>query len=234
MGILPTEMSKPKAALSDFNWIIYGDPKVGKTTLASGFPDVLFLATEDGQGAKSCYRVPIASWSKFLAACNEIASTEHKFKTIAIDTIDNLWDLCSEHMCRKLEIDHESELEWGKAYKMVKGEFFRALTRLSLLPFGLVLISHATEIEVKTRTKKYTKSVLTFSRPDQSRLTGMADFILFCDFGDDGKRVIHTKPNESYIAGDRTGRLPDPMPMSFKALDQAFIAAINTKETINV
>ena len=234
MGILPTEMSKPKSELSDFNWIVYGDPKVGKTTLASGFPGVLFLATEDGQGAHGCYRIPIASWSKFLAACNEIATTEHKFETIAIDTIDNLWDLCSDFMCRKLEIDHESELEWGKAYKMVKGEFFRALTKLSLLPFGLVMVSHATEMEVKTRTKKYTKTVLTFSRPDQSRLTGMADFILYCDFGEDGKRVIHTKPNESYIAGDRTGRLPDPMPMSFKALDQAFIAAINPKETGNV
>jgi len=230
MSILPKTPTAPKTELSDFNWIIYGDPKVGKTTLASSFPGVLFLATEDGQGAHGCYRVPVTSWPLFLKSCNEIAAADHKFKTIAVDTIDNLWDLCSEFVCKKLDIDHESEVEWGKAYKMVKGEFFRALTKLSLLPYGLVMISHATEIEVKTRTKKYTKTVPTFNRPDQSRLTGMADFILFCDFGTEGQRVIHTKPNESYIAGDRTGRLPDPMPMSYKALISSFNAAINPKE----
>ena len=43
MGLLPTEKSKPKVEPGTLKWLIYGEPKVGKTSLVSGFEDVLFL-----------------------------------------------------------------------------------------------------------------------------------------------------------------------------------------------
>jgi len=242
MTILPTKKSEPKTGMDQFNWIVYGPPKIGKTTLAAQFPGVLFLATEDGQGSHGCYRVAVDSWEKFLAACKELATTKHDFKTLVVDTVDNLWELCSAYICAKRGIEHESELEYGKGFQLVQTEFFRAVTKLSLLPFGLVLISHSVEVEIETRTKKYTKSVPSFKRKQQSRLLGMADFILYCDFasvkGEDGQttyqRVIRTKSAEAYTAGDRTGRMPDPIALSFKALNEAFGAAIkpatNTKK----
>ena len=103
-----------------------------------------------------------------------------------------------------------------------------------MLPYGLVLISHSVDVEIETRTKKYTKSVPSFKRKQQSRLLGMADFILYCDFasvkGSDGEttyaRVIRTKAAEAYTAGDRTGNMPDPLPLSFDKLSAAFTAAI--------
>ena len=234
MSILPTTKSKPKSEMSDFNWIVYGPPKIGKTTLATHFPSALFLATEDGQGAHGCYRVPVNSWADFMNACKELAAGKHEFKTIIVDTIDNLWDLCSAYVCAKRGIEHESELEYGKGFQLVQTEFFRALTRLSMLPYGLVLISHSVDVEIETRTKKYTKSVPSFKRKQQSRLLGMADFILYCDFasvkGSDGEttyaRVIRTKAAEAYTAGDRTGNMPDPLPLSFDKLSAAFTAAI--------
>jgi DNA polymerase III delta prime subunit len=234
MSILPTKKSKPKSGMDEFNWIIYGPPKIGKTTLATHFPGALFLATEDGQGAHGCYRVPIASWASFLDACKELAAGKHEFKTIIVDTVDNLWELCSAFICAKRGIEHESELEYGKGFQLVQTEFFRVLTRLSMLPFGLVLISHSVEVEIETRVKKYTKSIPSFKRKQQSRLLGMADFILYCDFASvkagDGQttyqRVIRTKAAEAYTAGDRTGKMPDPLPLSFAKLNEAFTAAI--------
>ena len=234
MSILPTKKSKPKSGMDEFNWIIYGPPKIGKTTLATHFPGALFLATEDGQGAHGCYRVPIASWASFLDACKELAAGKHEFKTIIVDTVDNLWELCSAFICAKRGIEHESELEYGKGFQLVQTEFFRVLTGLSMLPFGLVLISHSVEVEIETRVKKYTKSIPSFKRKQQSRLLGMADFILYCDFASvkagDGQttyqRVIRTKAAEAYTAGDRTGKMPDPLPLSFAKLNEAFTAAI--------
>jgi hypothetical protein len=58
----------------------------------------------------------------------------------------------------------------------------------------------------------------------------MVDMILFCDLestsGADGKptqrRVIRTKPNVHYEAGDRTGRLPEVIDLDFSKFLQAF------------
>ena len=237
MSLLPTEPTKPKTALSDFNWIIYGAPGIGKTTLANDFPGALFLATEDGQGAHGCYRVAVDSWEKFLGACRELAQGKHSFATIIVDTVDNLWSLCATYVCAKRGIEHESELEWGKGFELVRTEFFRALTKLSFLPHGLVMISHAQDTDVETRTRKFTKTVPSFKLREQPRLLGMVDFIFYCDHDATkdatGKptyqRVIRTKAAEAYVAKDRTGRLPDPMPLGFDHLSKAFDEAVKTK-----
>jgi len=230
MALLPTEPTKPKTDLSDFNFIIYGPPKIGKTTLASDFPGAVFLATEDGQNALECYRVPVDSWPGFLDACSELMAGKHPFKTIVVDTVDNLWGLCQRFICEKRGIEHESELAYGLGSELIRAEFFRALTKLSMLPYGLVLISHAVSREVTTRTGKYDRVIPSFKQREQGRLLGSADFILYCSFNvvadEDGQpqshRVIRTKTSEAYIAGDRTGRLPDPLPLDFSAFKKEF------------
>jgi hypothetical protein len=58
----------------------------------------------------------------------------------------------------------------------------------------------------------------------------MVDIILFCDLepmtGADGKpahrRVVRTKPNTNYEAGDRTGRLPEVIDLDFAKFVSAF------------
>ena len=230
MALLPTEPTRPKTDLSDFNFIVYGPPKIGKSTLASCFPAAVFLATEDGQNALDCYRVGVDSWVLFLDACGELLEGKHPFKTVVVDTVDNLWGLCQRYVCEKRSIEHESELAYGLGSELVRAEFFRALTKLSMLPYGLVLISHAQTREITTRTGKYDRVLPSFKQREQGRLLGMADFILYCDLlvvpGEDGKpltqRVIRTKTSEAYIAGDRTGRLPDPLPLDFAVFKTEF------------
>jgi hypothetical protein len=243
MALLPTERTKPKIDLSDFNFIIYGPPKIGKTTLASDFPGAVFLATEDGQNALGCYRVLVDSWPGYLEACGELLAGKHPFKTIVVDTVDNLWGLCQRYICEKRGIEHESELAYGLGSELIRVEFFRALTKLSMLPYGLVLISHAITREVTTRTGKLDRVIPSFKEREHGRLLGMADFILYCDLivvpDEDGKpqaqRVIRTKTSETYIAGDRTGRLPDPLPLDFgvfkREFDEAAVAHAKASST---
>jgi len=230
MALLPTEPTKPKTDLSAFNFIIYGPPKIGKTTLASHFPGAVFLATEDGQNALDCYRVGVDSWQRFLDACAELMEGGHKFQTIIVDTVDNLWGLCQRFVCDKRGIEHESELAYGLGSELIRAEFFRALTKLSMLPYGLVLISHSVSREVTTRTGKYDRVIPSFKQREQGRLLGMADFILYCDLlvvpdedgGQQTHRVIRTKTSEAYIAGDRTGQLPDPLPLEYRVFKDEF------------
>jgi hypothetical protein len=38
--------------------------------------------------------------------------------------------------------------------------------------------------------------------------------------------VIRTKTSEAWVSGDRTGRLPDPLPLEFGAFKEAFDKAV--------
>ena len=229
--LLPKTKTPARLKLEDFNVFIYGPPKVGKTTLASQFDSPVFAATEAGLNAIEAYQVSIPDWKTFLEFCAEIASGEHTFKTVVVDTIDNLFDACSEHVCKKAGVQHESDLDWGKGWAMVRDEFSRALTKLSLLPYGLVMISHAKDVEMKTRTGNLTKTVPTMSEQARRVILPMADFILYCSMEltkDGPRRVIRTRPSENWDAGTRFKEFPAEIEMSFSAFKKAFEEGIKS------
>lgn len=226
--MLPTEKTPAKTALEDLTVLIYGSPKIGKSTLASKFDAPLFLATEAGLNHLEVHQLPCPDWRTFTEACAEVAKGKHKFHTIVIDTIDNAHHICVEYMRAKLGIQHESDLEWGKGWAAVKEEFSRVLTKLSLLPYGLVMVSHADIVELKSRTAVINKAVPTLQKGARDIVLGMSDVILYCEsiVTEEGeKRIIRTKPSENWEAGDRTGKLPPALPLEY----QAFVKAFNGK-----
>lgn len=233
MPLLPTAKTAPKNSLADLTVLVYGQTKIGKTTLCSQADGALFLATEPGLNALDVYQAPILNWDDLLNACAEISEGNHPFKTVIIDTIDNAYKFCTDYVLKKFKIEHESDLGYGKGYAIVNNEFQRVLTKLAFLPCGLFLISHAKEMEMDSRTGKYTRVVPTL--PDKARkiVLGMADMVLFCDLevqpGAEGepqvRRVIRTKPSLYYEAGDRTGRLSATLDLDYKAFLQEFNAA---------
>lgn len=230
--------SKTPANLDLFRLIVllYGMSKIGKSTFCAHAERALFLATEAGLNALSVFQIPILTWDDFLAACREIAEGKHDFRPIVIDTVDNLYRLCSEHYCRKLGVVHESDLGYGKGFSIVNNEFHRVLTRLAQLPYGLILISHAQEREVETRVGKTLRIEPTLPGKARQIVLGLVDVILYCDVemvpGPGGKptvrRVLRTKPGSNYEAGDRTGRLPETIPLNYAD----FVAAYNASAAV--
>ena len=218
---LPTQKTQPDMRLQSKKVLLYGSPKVGKSTFCSHLPNALFLATEPGLDSLSRYEVPITSWDDILDACADIAAGDHQYQTIIIDTIDNAWRYCTAWICKKHRVEYEGDLQYGKGSALVNTEFHRVITKMSNLPYGLWMISHAKSITVEGRsTKDFTKTVPTV--PDRARnvVVAMADFILYCSMDEKMKldkfvqtRTIHTKPNLYFEAGDRTGLLPEEIPM---------------------
>lgn len=234
---LPTEKTKPSTNPMAYSILLYGQEKSGKSTFASHADDVIFLATEPGLNALSVFKIDIQSWEEMLSACAELAAGKHNFKTIVIDTIDNAHDFCLEHVCREMKIKHPSDAEYGKGWAAVNNEFKRVLTRLANLPYGLMLISHSQVQEIKTRTGSYDRITPTLGKGPRRTVIGLVDMVLMVEVdavkGDAGefsyRRIIHTKPTPNYDAGDRTGRLPDTLPLDYKAFMKAFTAATKGK-----
>jgi len=228
---LPTARTPAKTTISDASTLLYGAPKIGKSTLASEAPSPIFLATEPGLNHLEVFQQPITSWEAMLATCAELAGGKHEFKTVVIDTVDRLYQLCVDHVNAKNGVAHESDLGYGKGYAMINGEFGRVLNKLAMLPYGLILISHSQTKEIETRTGKLTKTVPTLPTKARETVLALVDLVLFADVekvpADGGKgfnyrRIIRTKPTAHYEAGDRSRRLPESLELSYRALADAY------------
>lgn len=228
--MLPTEKSKPKSDIRDLITLIYGQPKIGKSTFCSHAEGALFIETEPGLELLEVYKTPVYSWTEFLETCSEIREGNHSFRTVVIDTIDNLFKFCREFVLAKNKLQHESDMEWGKGYDLVAQEFSKRLTALSMLPYGLIMISHAQEREVETRSRKIVKTAPTLPNSARKTVLALADFILYAEVEEvvDNKgqivgyeRVMRTKATTAYEAGDRLGTLPETLPLDYNAFAEA-------------
>lgn len=234
MGLLPTEMTLPKTSLSDLTILVYGPTKIGKTTFVAQFPNTIFLATEEGLNAQKVFKTPIKSWLDLINVGGELASGNHQFKTVAIDTIDIAYKLCSQYILEKMGKPHESDLAYGKGWDMVNREFSRVINLFAGLPYGLVLISHSKMREIETRNAKVTKVQPAVGKEGVNIVLALADIVLYTDFNFEGHRVIRTKSSGYYEAGDRYDILPDPINLSFPEFYQHWKNGIYQKFGIDI
>tara|TARA_R100001082_G_C4359430_1_gene158577 strand:- start:836 stop:1498 length:663 start_codon:yes stop_codon:yes gene_type:complete len=202
---------------------ISGRPKIGKSTFASGFPNAVFAATEAGLNFLDVTEVQVREWPAFKALIDELTRSPGHVETLVIDTLDNLHMMCEEHVCQVNGISHPSDLGYGKGFTMVKNQFRLALTKASMLQtkdgkrMGLVMISHAKEMEVESRTGKVVQWTLSLPNAARQIVEAMSDLLLFADVEGD-TRVLRTKPHRNWVAGDRSGKLPATIELSYDVL----------------
>jgi len=228
--LLPSAPTPRKTRLEDQNILLYGPPKIGKSSFAAQMDMPIFAATEDGLHGLEVYQVPIGDWPTFCQFCQEIATGDHPFKNVVIDTVDNLFKYCSQYMCAKLGIIHESEMEWGKGWAIVKNEFMRVITKLASLPYGLFMISHADLREIRTRTEKYDKWMPTMSKQAWEIVYPFLDIILFATLEEteegEEQRVIHTRASKYWEAGCRFP-VPEVLPLDFQTFKKEYEEAVS-------
>tara|TARA_R110001632_G_scaffold30490_3_gene80196 strand:+ start:320 stop:748 length:429 start_codon:yes stop_codon:yes gene_type:complete len=87
--------SKVKATRkSPKNMIVYGAPKIGKTTVLSQLDDCLIIDLEDGSDMIDALKVKANSLKELQAVGTEIMKEGRPYKYIAIDTISKLEEMC--------------------------------------------------------------------------------------------------------------------------------------------
>ena len=236
---LPAAKQKPTLQAKTAKVLLYGPPKIGKTTLAGGLdPDhTLFIATEPGHGALEAYVQPCDSWDAFRAIgaslAQDSASEQPRFHTIVIDTVDELLKQCTDAVMAKAGMTHPSDGEYGKGWGMVSDEFRLRIAKIASLGKGVWFISHSDDREIKQRVGTITKTVPTLSGKNRDFITGFVDFILLAraeqGADKDGQlvehRVLRTQSTENYEAGGRI-TLPDPLPLDAAALKDAMNQAL--------
>ena len=223
---LPTKKSEIQDNYLKHKFLIYGIPKIGKTTIASRLGgdegDMMFFTTESGHDFQEIFKYEVlnkstgelhspTSWSHFLEMVKELTTTnDHSFKGVCIDTVDNLWEWCAEHVMRTNKIKDLADMGYGKGFNLAKKEFSRPINYLSQMGYGIVFLSHAKEFKREKGPREITYIDSSLPNSPKKFIHGLVDFIFYFHADSEGKRWIATKGTDSFNAGDRSGRL-DPM-----------------------
>lgn len=99
MSIL-SEIVTPDKKPTALSWIIFGEPKVGKTTLACTFPKPLLIDIEGGTAFIGVPQFPLKKMvsegrnaREVLGELYKALKEGHEFETVVFDTADELWNV---------------------------------------------------------------------------------------------------------------------------------------------
>lgn len=134
--------------------MVYGPPGIGKTTLASEFPDAVFLQIEDGTpgDAELTSFGKLDTYGQVTEALGALYAEDHQFKTLVIDSVTELQRLIYEETCARGDEygNAKARIEdfgYGKGYvnaMQVASEFLTALNMLrNDKDMAIVLIAHS-------------------------------------------------------------------------------------------
>lgn len=239
MITLPTQKSKPQFSMSNLSMLLYGAPKIGKSTFCSRAEDALFIATEPGLNHLETYNIRVNSWREFLEAMALIAKGNHPFKTIVIDTVDKLCDFCEQELCTQNNVVSLSDFAFGKGYALYKTEMSRVFQKVFALNMGVILTSHTQLTEVDTPQGRITRWTPTFPKRIQDVIIPMVDIIGFAQnvvsLNEKGERVeervLQTKTSSLWEAGDRTGRLPETIAFKYAIFERELTKSVDAKKS---
>ena len=183
--VKPHQVSRDLRGYSVF---FYGEPKSGKTTIATKFPRHFLLAFEKGYSAiPGAMAQPINSWGEFRKVLRQLKDERAKemFETIIIDTADIAYDYCEKYICANAPrsdgsfgVDSIGDIPYGKGYKMAAKEFDECLRSIVQMNYGLVLISHAVDKTFKDQNGvEFNQIVPTLDSKPRNIVSRMCDII---------------------------------------------------------
>jgi hypothetical protein len=163
--------------------LVHGAPKVGKTQLACSFPSPNFLiATEAGhryipeEMKKTRMRLAVGEsttkyrgqdyvfrngWEKLLWILDEGFIAKRKAKTVTLDSIGPLYQMCMDYVCLKGGWEHPQDAGHGKGWATLGREFAKGLGRLTEqaeeIGATTLVIGHSKKSEIDAGNRTYTR-----------------------------------------------------------------------------
>ena len=238
LNIEPTVISRD---LKGKYILVYGKPKTGKTTLASRFPKNLLVAFEKGYNAIDGIKaVDINKWADFKLVLRQLEKPEARemYDTITIDTTTIAYEMCERFICSQNGVQSIADIPWGGGYAATKKEFETCLRKITMLGYGLVLISH-----IETRKEKTSDDseieILAPSMPKRCYevVNQIVDIIGYIstewDENGNSQRWLYTRQTPTVMAGSRFPYLAPKIKLGYEELVAAINKAIDEQRDKN-
>lgn len=209
-------------------FMIYGVGGIGKTELAAAFPKPVFLRVENGSFAVKAAKTPhIETLEEFELWLNYFAREDHPYKTVVVDTIDEVermkcLEICSVGSCETIM---QYKGGFGKGTGALISYFQSLRYKLDALQkrgMIVVLLAHnSVEKANDPMTEPYDRHVPDLYKDVVPMMKDWADCTFFINYKiivrqkeDSGKktykpqasepdRIIYTQERPSFVAKNR-------------------------------
>jgi hypothetical protein len=217
--------------------LIYGIEGVGKSTLAANAPNPIFLPTEDGLDQIECDSFPLAqSLEAVMGNLTALATEEHGYQTVVIDSLDWLERLIFDAVCKQYGAKSIEKVDggYGKGYVHAIGPWRQVIDALRYLreQKGMIIVFLA-----HSKIEKFQDPESTPFDRFSPRLNKHATALL-CEWCDGillatrehgaakgergGQRVLRCVGGPARIAKNRYD-LPETLPLDWNSLQAAII-----------
>lgn len=219
---------------------IYGTEGIGKSTLASKLPGVVFIDTEGSTDYMTVCRYPRPqSWDVLMDMVDDAG--QQNIGTLVIDTADWAERLCVDALCAAKGWKGIEDAGYGKGYVYLKEKFGQLLDKLTGLQdkginVGFTAHAQLRKVEHPEETGAYDHWELKVSKQVGPMIKEWADLLLFCNYKTmvihgatpmeknkiaGGKRVMYTTHNPVWDAKNRFG-LPEELPLDYEGIRPIF------------
>lgn len=234
MSLKLPENKKKKPSVNEFpDVFIFGQSYVGKSTFADNVPDVLIFNTDGNTDELASPNILIANevvvngritttklaWEVFKEWVDELEKKQNDYKYIAIDLLEDFRELCRVYIYKKMNITHESDAGYGKAYDMVTTEFNTVLKRIKAAGYHLIICSKEVEGEVTLKSGgKYTTFKPNVPEKVANTIAGLVDVSARAYVDSDGKRWLQLSKKDHVFGGGRYKFTVDKCELSMESL----------------
>ncbi len=226
---------------------IYGTPGIGKSTLASQFPEPLFFLTEECSISDIDYIGVVKSYDKFIEGITKLAAIDNPpFKTLIIDSISKLDQLIVNEILRVEKLSKNGKQPslnsacggYGAGYQAAQQEhrYVKSiLDNFQKKGVTVIYIGHLTTTKYKAPDlDDYDRYTIVMNH-DKSREVYIddVDAVFFCKLKsfvsstDSGRslisstedRIILSSVSDAHVSKNRFD-MPMEMEMSFESIKE--------------
>jgi hypothetical protein len=228
-GIVNEESAK------DFKWKIYlyGESGSGKTFMAGTFPDPLFLDLENGMRSvfslnKKILRYPkdptqsITTFEevrKFYQMVSKIKPEQAPFKTIVVDSLNELQVLIFKHIMNfQANRQMEDQPTWGDYGKLAR-DMQSIVRQFFQLPYNIIMTGTSADREYEEE-KILPVLVGKKAGPDLRRIMEQIGYCYTVQEKKDEPvaHMVGFQNHPRYLAKDRSRKLTRPIPNTYQAM----------------
>lgn len=215
---LPT--GKVKASRkSPKNFVLYGQPKIGKTTSLSQLDNCLILDLENGTDMIDALKIKVKNLRELSQVGKQILEANKPYKYIAVDTVTQLEVWC-EYEAKKLyqntpmgkNFDKDNQglsvlsLPNGAGYLYLRQAYKKWIDRLNTLADHVILVGHLKEAKIDKKGKEVAVKDLDLTGKIKNITCANADAIGYV-FREDDQTMISFDSMGDIQAGSRCDHL---------------------------
>ena len=227
MSKLPKKKVKASRK-SPKNMIIYGAPKIGKTTVLSQLDDCLIIDLEQGSDMLDALKVQVNSLKELGEVGKEIYTEGKPYKYVAIDTISKLEEWCEEEgkqiylktpMGKNFEQKNPGmsilSLPNGAGYLYLRMAYKKWIDRLNTLADHVILVGHLKDKMLEKKGKEVAVKDLDLTGKIKQITCANADAVGYI-YRDDEQTMVSFDSLGDVTAGSRCEHLKGrTMPMEW-------------------